>query len=109
MIQARGPVGHRQQQPQGISPAGLHGLDTEATWSDSQSGGWVYGHGTVCLVVCQRGLLGTCKWMRNSGHEAKRLWLERGQLKGLLTTVLMDRKADDQAWLFELPRQRPSL
>jgi hypothetical protein len=44
--------------------------------------------------------------MRNRGHEAKRLWLETGQLKGLMTTVLMDRKADDQALLFELQRQR---
>jgi hypothetical protein len=44
--------------------------------------------------------------MRTSGPEAKRLWLETGQLKGLLTTVLMDSKADDHAWFFERQRQR---
>ena len=56
MIHARGPVWHRKQPRQGIIPAGLHGVDTEATWSDSQSDGWVYGHGTFCLVACQRRL-----------------------------------------------------
>jgi hypothetical protein len=44
--------------------------------------------------------------MRNSGHEANRMWLETGKLKGLITTVLMDSKADDQALFFELQRQR---
>jgi hypothetical protein len=56
------------------------------------------------MVVCQTCLLGTCKWLRHSGHEAKRLWLETAQLKGLITTVLMDGNADDQALFFE--RQR---
>ena len=105
MIHARGPVWHRQQQKQGIIPEGLQGLDTDATWSYSQSDGWVYGHGTFCRVACKHCLLGTCKWMRNSSHEAKRMWLETGKLKGLITTVLMDSKADDQALFFELQRQ----
>jgi hypothetical protein len=63
----------------------------------------------MVLSVWWRGqscLLGTFQWMRNSGHEAKRMWLETGKLKGLMTTVLMDSKADDQAWFFELQRQR---
>jgi hypothetical protein len=34
------------------------------------------------------------------------MWLETGQLKGLMTTVLMDSQADDQAWFFERQRQR---
>jgi hypothetical protein len=41
LIHARGPVGHRKQQPHGIIPAGLHGVDTEATWSYRKSDGWV--------------------------------------------------------------------
>jgi hypothetical protein len=106
MIHARGPVWHRQQPPHGIIPAGRHGLDTDAPWSDSKSDGWVYGHGTFCMVACNNCLLGTFKWMRNSGHEAKRMWLETGKLKGLMTTVLMDSKADDQALFFERQRQR---
>src|SRR4051812_41925751 len=44
--------------------------------------------------------------MRNSDHEAKRMWLETGKLKGLITIILMDSKADDQALFFELQRQR---
>jgi hypothetical protein len=44
--------------------------------------------------------------MRNSGNEAKRMWLETGKLKGLITTVLMDSKADDKDLFFELQRQR---
>jgi hypothetical protein len=56
MIHARGPVWHRQQQKQGIRPEGLHGLDTEATWSYSKSDGWVDGHGTFCMVACKNGL-----------------------------------------------------
>lgn len=106
MIHAGGPVWHRKQQQQGIIPAGLHGLDTDATWSDRKSDGWVYGHGTCCMVACHRCLLGTVKWRRNRGHEAKRMWLETGKLKGLITTVLMDSKADDQALFFERQRQR---
>jgi hypothetical protein len=106
MIRALGPVWHRKQREQGIIPKGLTGLDTEATWGYSKSDGWVYGHGTFCLVACRSRMLGAFKWMRNSGNEAKRMWLETGKLKGLISTVLMDSKADDQALFFELQRQR---
>ena len=106
MVHARGPVWHRKQQVQGIIPKGLRGLDTDGTWSYSRSVGWVYGHGTFCLVACKNRMLGAFKWMRNSANEAKRLWWETGKLKGLITTVLMDSKADDQALFFELHRQR---
>ena len=109
MVHARGPVWHRQQQTQGIIPKGLRGLDTDGTWSYSKSHGWVYGHGTFCLVTCRTRMLGAFKWMRNSGNEAKRRWLETGKLKGVITTVLMDSKADDQALFFELRRQRGML
>ena len=54
-------------------------------------------------------MLGAFKWMRNSGNEAKRMWLETGKLKGLMTTVLMDSKADDQALFREFQRQREIL
>ena len=109
MIRARGPVWHRQHQQQGIIPAGLTGLDTEATWSYSKSDGWVYGHGTFCMVACTSRILGAFKWMRNSANEAKRMWLETGKLQGLITTVLMDSKADDKDLFRELRRQRGML
>jgi hypothetical protein len=51
-------------------------------------------------------VLGAFKAMRNSAHEAKRLWLETGRLKGVVRTVIMDRKADEQALFCELRRQR---
>jgi len=79
MMRARGPVWHRKQQQQGIIPTGLTGLDTEAPWSYSKSDGWVYGHGTFCMVACTSRILGALKWMRNSANEAKRLWLETGK------------------------------
>jgi hypothetical protein len=47
--------------------------------------------------------------MRNSGNEAKRMWLETGKVTGLMTTVLMDSKADAQAVFRELQRQRERL
>jgi hypothetical protein len=106
MIRARGAVWHRKQQKQGIIPKGLTGLDTEATWSYSKSDGWVYGHGTFCMVACKNRILGAFKWMRNSANEAKRMWLETGKLHRLITTVLMDSKADDKDLFFELQRQR---
>jgi hypothetical protein len=106
MVPARGPVWQRKQQKQGLIPQGLRGLDTDGTWSYSKSDGWVYGHGTFCRVACKYRMLGAFKWMRNSGHEAKRMWLETGKLKGLVTTVLMDSKADDKDLFFELRRQR---
>jgi hypothetical protein len=106
MVRARGPVWHRKHQQQGIIPAGLQGLDTEATWSYSKSDGWVYGHGTCCMVACAPCMLGACKWMRHSANEAKRLWLATGKLHGLITTVLMDRKADEKDLFRELRRQR---
>jgi hypothetical protein len=34
------------------------------------------------------------------------MWLETGKLKGVMTTGLMDSKADDQARFFQMPRQR---
>jgi hypothetical protein len=106
MVHARGPVWHRKHQKQGLIPKGLRGLDTDGTWSYSKSDGWVYGHGTFCLVACQPRMLGACKWRRNSGNEAKRMWLETGKLRGLITTVLMDSQADDKDLFYELQRQR---
>ena len=61
------------------------------------------------MVACQSRSLYAFKWMRNSGNEAKRLWVETGKLKGVITTVLMDSKADDQDLFREFQRQRHML
>jgi hypothetical protein len=108
-VHARGPVWHRKYQNQGIIPQGLRGLDTDGTWSYSKSAGWVYGHGPVCLGACKNRMLGAFKGMRNRGNEAKRRWLETGKLKGVITTVLMDSKAEDKDLFFERQRQRGML
>jgi hypothetical protein len=109
MMRARGPVWHRKHHQHGSIPAGLTGVDTEATWSYSKSDGWVYGHGTFGMVACASRRLGAGKWRRNSANEAKRLWRETGKLQGLLPTVLMASKADEQDLLRALRRQRGRL
>jgi hypothetical protein len=106
MNKALGPVWHTKQKAQGILPARLRGVDQEATWSKSHSDGWVYGHGSFCLVSHSPCLLGAFKYMRNSAHEAKRLWWETGHLRGLVETVIMDSKADDKDLFAEFQRQR---
>lgn len=104
MVKAKGPVWHQKQKEQGQVPAGLRGLDREATWSYSRADGWVYGHGTFCLCAHaynghkRNGIgavLGRFVWMPNSAHEAKRLPEEVAPYKGLLKIVCMDSKADD--------------
>jgi len=38
MNKAKGPIWHKKDKEKGIVPKGLHGLDKEATWSNSKSG-----------------------------------------------------------------------
>jgi hypothetical protein len=106
MNKALGPVWHAKHKAQGMIPARLRGVDRDATWGKSHSDGWVYGHGSFCLVSHRPCVLGAFKYMRNNAHEAKRLWLETGHLRGIIETVIMDGKADDQALFAEFQRQR---
>jgi hypothetical protein len=106
MNKALGPVWHAKHKAQGIIPDGLRGVDQDATWSKSHSDGWVYGHGSFCLVSHSPCVLGAFKYMRNSAHEAKRLWLEMGHFRGIIETVIMDGKADDQDLFAAFQRQR---
>ncbi len=102
MNAARGPVWHRKQKKQGVIPDGLRNLDREATWSHSLADGWIYGHGTFCLASHEIPVLGLFVWMLNSAHEAKRLADEIIPYTGLVETVCMDSKADDQKLYFGL-------
>jgi hypothetical protein len=106
MNKALGPVWHAKHKAQGIIPDGLRGVDQEATWGKSHYDGWVYGHGSFCLVSHRPCVLGAFKYMRNSAHEAKRLWWETGHLRGVIETVIMDGKADDKDLFAEFQRQR---
>jgi hypothetical protein len=102
MVKAKGPVWHKKQKQQGIIPKGLTGLDREATWSYSHADGWVYGHGSFCTVSHQVPVLGQFIWMPNSASEAKRLEREIAAFAGLVKTVCMDSKADDQKLYYGL-------
>jgi hypothetical protein len=106
MNKALGPVWHAKHKAQGIIPDGLRGVDQEATWGKSHYDGWVYGHGSFCLVSHRPCVLGAFKYMRHSAHEAKRLWWETGHLRGVIETVIMDGKADDKDLFAEFQRQR---
>lgn len=106
MVKAKGPVWHKKQKDKGIIPKGLSGIDREATWSKSKTDGWVYGHGTFSMVPHRVPVLGCFIWMKNAGHEAKRLWLEAGHYRGQLKAVVMDSKADDYSLFREFKRQR---
>jgi hypothetical protein len=106
MNKALGPVWHAKHKAPGVIPAGLRGVDQEGTWSKSHSDGWVYGHGSFCVVSHSPCMLGAFKYMRNSAHEAKRLWRETGQLRGVIATVVMEGNAADQALFPEFQRQR---
>jgi hypothetical protein len=102
MNAARGPVWHQKQKKLGLIPKGLRNLDQEATWSYSLADGWIYGHGTFCLTTHEIPILGLFVWMPNSAHEAKRLASEIVAYTGLIETVCMDSKADDQKLYFGL-------
>jgi hypothetical protein len=96
MTKARGPLWHQQQQPQGSLPDGGTGLARDATWRDSHAEGWVYGPGTCCLVSQQTPGLGLFQWMPHWAHEAKRLQAESVQFTGVVKTVCLESKADEQ-------------
>ena len=106
MHQALGPVGHAKHKAQGRLPERLRGVDQEAPWSKRHRDGWVDGPGSFCVVAHRPGVLGAFKSMRHSAHEAKRLWWEAGQLRGLVTAVSTDGKADAHARFAEFQRQR---
>jgi hypothetical protein len=106
MNKALGPVWHAKHKAQGMIPDRLRGVDQDATWGKSRYDGWVYGHGSFCLVSHSPCVLGAFKYIRNSAHEAKRLWLETGPLQGIVETVMMDGKADDKDLFAEFQRQR---
>ena len=95
MTKALGPVWHKKQKELNIVPAGLTGLDKQATWSFSKTDGWVYGHGSYCESSHEIPFLLTFKWMPNSGNESKVMSREIRRLSGKIDFVCMDSKADN--------------
>jgi hypothetical protein len=96
MTRSRGGVWHKKYKQKGLVPDGLTGLDKSATWSYSKADGWVYGHGSFAMVSHKVSVLLQFKWMPNCSHEAKRMESEIIKFAGLVETVCMDSKADDE-------------
>ncbi len=105
MNRSLGPVWHPAQKKQGVIPSRLHGVDREATWSFSYAEGWVYGHGSFCLVPHGLPIVGLFVWMPNSAYEPRRMEQEVQAYAGLIETVCMDSKADSLQLLKRLREQ----
>lgn len=102
MTRARGPVWHKKQKELNVIPKGLRGIDRDATWGKSAYDGWIYGHGTFCLVTHNIPIVGLFQWMTNSANEAKRMHAEVKEYDTLIRQVCMDSKADDQGIYYDL-------
>lgn len=97
MVKAKGgKVWHKKDKKLARLPLGLTGIDKQATWSYSGADGWIYGHGTFCLTLHRIPIVGKFCWMENSASESKRLEREIVEYSGLIETVCMDSKADDE-------------
>ncbi|MEW6482709.1 MAG: hypothetical protein AB1397_06920 [bacterium] len=44
---------------------------------------WVYEHSVFSLVTHKKPFLGMFKWIPNSAHEAKKMWIETEKLEGV--------------------------
>jgi hypothetical protein len=106
MNTAWGPVWHTTHKAPGLLPRGLHGVGREATWGKRQSDGWGYGHGSFGVVSHRPCVLGAFPDLRTRAHDATRRWLATGHRRGVITTVIRDGKAEDQALFAEFQRQR---
>jgi hypothetical protein len=91
-----GPVWHKQDKAAGIIPEGLHGLDREADWIQSEYHGWVYGYKAhVSISVAPttvRVVLGAC--VTGSACESHVLQARVKALPPLLSTLLLDASYD---------------
>ena len=103
---ALGPVWHATPTAQGLLPDRRRGVDPEATWGKRHEAGGVDGHGAGCVVSHRPGVLGAFQARRHRAHEAHRLWLETGPLRGISETVMRDGKAEAQELCAEFQRHR---
>lgn len=104
MVKAKGPVWHKKWKERNEIPKKLTGIDRDATWGKSAYDGWIYGHGTFCIVSHKIPIISAFRWMVNSGNEAKRMESEIEKYAGIIRKVFMDSKADDQKIYFNLKK-----
>lgn len=92
-----GPVWHKKDKAAGIIPEGLHGVDREADWIQSEYHGWVYGYKAhVSITVAPttiRIVLDAC--VTGSACESHVLQARIKHLPPLLRTLLLDAGYDD--------------
>lgn len=92
-----GPVWHKRDKAAGIIPEGLHGLDTEADWIQSDYHGWVYGykaHVTISVApTTVRVVLGAT--VTGAECESHVLKAHVKDLPPLVRTLLLDAGYDD--------------
>jgi hypothetical protein len=92
-----GPVWHKQDKAAGIIPDGLHGLDVEADWIQSDYHGWVYGYKAhVSISVAPttvRVVLDAC--VTGSACESHVLQTRVHLLPPLVHILLLDAGYDD--------------
>jgi hypothetical protein len=92
-----GPVWHKRAKAAGVVPEGLHGLDREADWIQSEYHGWVYGykaHVTISVApTTVRVVLGAC--VTGSACESHILQARVKDLPPLLRSLLLDAGYDD--------------
>lgn len=92
-----GPVWHKQAKAAGVVPEGLHGLDRDADWIQSEYHGWGYGykaHVTISVApTTVRVVLGAC--VTGSACESHVLQARVKDLPPLLRTLLLDAGYDD--------------
>jgi hypothetical protein len=92
-----GPVWHKKDKAAGIIPEGLHRVDREADWIQSEYHGWVYGYKAhVSISVAPttvRVVLDAC--VTGSACESHVLQARVKDLAPLLRTLLLDAAYDD--------------
>jgi len=92
-----GPVWHTKDKAAGIIPDGLHGLDIEADWIQSDYHGWVYGYKAhVSISVAPttvRVVLDAC--VTGSACESHVLQARLQNLPPLVRTLLLDAGYDN--------------
>jgi len=92
-----GPVWHKKDKAAGVIPDGLHGLDTEADWIQSDYHGWVYGykaHVTISVApTTVRVVLGAT--VTGAACESHVLKVRVNALPPLVRTLLLDAGYDD--------------
>jgi hypothetical protein len=93
-----GPVWHKADKQAGISPEGLHGLDTDADWIQSTYHGWVYGykaHVTISVAPTTVRVVLNATVTGSGACESHVLQARIDALPPLVTTLLLDAGYDD--------------